>query len=274
MQAYYSIALVISELSVIVFSAYEGFRWQDLSPFKLILCSFRSKSTDWPDAQNPHRKVSIIDDDDFFDIFPSLPLHLTAHHADPSQCPDSVSIVVYHQSWQPTVTVLNPSPSFAVFRSRDMSKRQTVASNELLRRAYKYISRNTTIPTRVRHQAQLALNDFPNKSRREVVKERCTETGRGRGIITEFGLCRVSSDDNSEIRETEKRTKGGQDQGQRKGFRIWNSQSAVLKASLEERASSFSLGYRLQGPTLDQWMRRILTPALLLPLLGTSINSV
>lgn len=100
----------------------------------------------------------------------------------------------------------DPSPS-STCHSRDMSKRQTVASNELLRRAYKYISRNTTIPTRVRHQAQLALNDFPNKSRREVVKERCTETGRGRGIITEFGLCRVSSDDNSEI--------GRQKRGQR-----------------------------------------------------------
>ncbi|CAO1618930.1 unnamed protein product [Parajaminaea phylloscopi] len=73
---------------------------------------------------------------------------------------------------------------------RDMAKRQSVASNELLRRAYKFIARNTTLPTRVRHQAQLELNQFPNKSRAEMVKERCTATGRGRGIITEFGLCR------------------------------------------------------------------------------------
>lgn len=78
------------------------------------------------------------------------------------------------------------------FRSRDMAKRQSVASNELLRRAYKYVARNTTLPTRVRHQAQLQLNQFPNKSRPEMVKERCVVSGRGRGIITEFGLCRVS----------------------------------------------------------------------------------
>lgn len=75
-----------------------------------------------------------------------------------------------------------------------MAKRQSVASNELLRRAYKYIARNNTLPTRLRHQAQLQLNQFPNKSRPEMVKERCTATGRGRGILTEFGLCRVSWD--------------------------------------------------------------------------------
>lgn len=73
-----------------------------------------------------------------------------------------------------------------------MAKRQSVTSNELLRRAYKYIARNTTLPMKTRHQAQLQLNQFPNKSRAETVKERCHETGRGRGIITEFGLCRVS----------------------------------------------------------------------------------
>ncbi|PWN30502.1 hypothetical protein BDZ90DRAFT_229518 [Jaminaea rosea] len=71
-----------------------------------------------------------------------------------------------------------------------MAKRQSVASNELLRRAYKYVARNETLPVKVRHQAQLQLNQFPNKSRPEMVKERCVETGRGRGIITEFGLCR------------------------------------------------------------------------------------
>lgn len=72
-----------------------------------------------------------------------------------------------------------------------MAARQAVQSNELLRRAYKYIARNTTLPSRVRHMAQLELNAFPNKSRPAVVKERCIETGRGRGIFTEFGLCRV-----------------------------------------------------------------------------------
>lgn len=74
---------------------------------------------------------------------------------------------------------------------RDMAARHAVHSNELLRRAYKYIARNTTLPPRVRHMAQLELNTFPNRSRPATVKERCTETGRGRGILTDFGLCRV-----------------------------------------------------------------------------------
>ncbi|WFD39872.1 40S ribosomal protein mrp2, mitochondrial [Malassezia japonica] len=71
-----------------------------------------------------------------------------------------------------------------------MAARHAVHSNELLRRAYKYIARNTTLPPRVRHMAQLELNTFPNRSRPATVKERCTETGRGRGILTDFGLCR------------------------------------------------------------------------------------
>lgn len=51
--------------------------------------------------------------------------------------------------------------------------------------------------TQVRHQAQLALASkqiFPNKTRPTEVKERCTETGRGRGVLSRglpFGLCRV-----------------------------------------------------------------------------------
>ena len=73
-----------------------------------------------------------------------------------------------------------------------MSARQAVAANELVRRAYKYIARNTTLPQRVRHQAQLQMNQFPNKSRPAAVRNRCIETGRGRAIINEFGLCRVS----------------------------------------------------------------------------------
>ncbi|PWN37479.1 uncharacterized protein FA14DRAFT_117951 [Meira miltonrushii] len=73
---------------------------------------------------------------------------------------------------------------------RDMTKRQSVTSHELLRRAFKYVARNTTLPFRVRHQAQLQLNQFPTSSRPVEVKERCIETGRGRGILTEFGLCR------------------------------------------------------------------------------------
>ena len=78
------------------------------------------------------------------------------------------------------------------YKRRDMAARHSVYSNELMRRAYKYIARNTSLPARTRHMAQLELNTFPNRSRPTVVKQRCIETGRGRGILTDFGLCRVS----------------------------------------------------------------------------------
>lgn len=105
---------------------------------------------------------------------------------------------------------------------RDIQRREAVQATELQRRAYLYLARNTALPTRVsrpghngtlkhrlspffwlsgipqvRHQAQLALASrqiFPNKTRLTEVKDRCTETGRGRGVLSKglpFGLCRV-----------------------------------------------------------------------------------
>lgn len=108
---------------------------------------------------------------------------------------------------------------------RDVQRRQAVESTELLRKSYLFLARNTSIPQRVRviatacriaecllvhlydrpfvlyvqvrQQAQLALASrsiFPNVTRPVSVKERCTLTGRGRGILSKglpFGLCRV-----------------------------------------------------------------------------------
>jgi len=42
----------------------------------------------------------------------------------------------------------------------------------------------------VRYQAQLQLNAFGRYTRPTTVKNRCTATGRGRGVMGEFGLCR------------------------------------------------------------------------------------
>ncbi|KAF8729797.1 hypothetical protein AX14_006005 [Amanita brunnescens Koide BX004] len=73
---------------------------------------------------------------------------------------------------------------------RDMKARNVVRANEVVRRAYLYVARNETLPPQVRHQAQLQLNTFDRYARPATVKNRCYETGRGRGIINEFGLCR------------------------------------------------------------------------------------
>lgn len=75
---------------------------------------------------------------------------------------------------------------------RDIKARNGVAANEIVRRAYLYVARNQTLPPQVRHQAQLQLNTFDKYARQSTVKNRCAETGRGRGVMSEFALCRVS----------------------------------------------------------------------------------
>lgn len=76
---------------------------------------------------------------------------------------------------------------------RDLKARHGVNTNEIARRAYLYVARNQTLPPQVRYQAQLQLNTFGRYTRPTTVKNRCTESGRGRGILSEFGLSRVSS---------------------------------------------------------------------------------
>lgn len=74
---------------------------------------------------------------------------------------------------------------------RDLKARQLLADNEVTRQAYRYITRNETLPARVRHQAQLALNSMPKQSSPAYIHNRCALTGHGRGIIREFKLCRT-----------------------------------------------------------------------------------
>ncbi|KZT12980.1 glucocorticoid receptor-like (DNA-binding domain) [Laetiporus sulphureus 93-53] len=73
---------------------------------------------------------------------------------------------------------------------RDIKARNGVKANEIIRRAYLYVARNQSLPPQVRYQAQLQLNTFGKYTRPTTVKNRCIETGRGRGIMGEFGLCR------------------------------------------------------------------------------------
>ncbi len=75
---------------------------------------------------------------------------------------------------------------------RDARNRSAVLRSEIQRRALLYISRNTTLENNVRHRAQLQLNAFAGETRPGRVSDRCLETGRGRGVMSQFGLCRVS----------------------------------------------------------------------------------
>ncbi|KAF7797524.1 hypothetical protein EIP86_008724 [Pleurotus ostreatoroseus] len=73
---------------------------------------------------------------------------------------------------------------------RDIKARQGVNAHELIRRAYLYVARNQTLPPQVRYQAQLQLNTFSKYTRPTTVKNRCSESGKGRGVIREFAMCR------------------------------------------------------------------------------------
>ncbi|KAG6837943.1 hypothetical protein H0H93_008337 [Arthromyces matolae] len=73
---------------------------------------------------------------------------------------------------------------------RDIKARKGVLTNEIARRAYLFVARNQTLSPQVRHQAQLQLNTFGRYTRPTTVKNRCFESGRGRGIMSEFALCR------------------------------------------------------------------------------------
>ncbi|KDR83542.1 hypothetical protein GALMADRAFT_235751 [Galerina marginata CBS 339.88] len=73
---------------------------------------------------------------------------------------------------------------------RDIKARHGVRANEIARRAYLFVARNEALPPQVRHHAQLQLNTFGRYTRPTTVKNRCHESGKGRGIISEFGLSR------------------------------------------------------------------------------------
>jgi small subunit ribosomal protein S14 len=67
---------------------------------------------------------------------------------------------------------------------RDMRKRISADQFEVQRRAFLYVARNTALPNTVRHKAQLGLNALNGgEGRMGAVKNRCVETGRGRGAL-------------------------------------------------------------------------------------------
>src|SRR5258706_11290877 len=80
-----------------------------------------------------------------------------------------------------------------IYVLRDMANRKAFRDYELLRRSYLYVARNTQLPPHVRNQAQLQLAKFDHKTQPTRIKNRCTMTGRGRGVIGKFGLCRVGA---------------------------------------------------------------------------------
>ncbi|ODV94821.1 hypothetical protein PACTADRAFT_50679 [Pachysolen tannophilus NRRL Y-2460] len=73
---------------------------------------------------------------------------------------------------------------------RDHFKRQQAAEHEVTRNALKFIARNTALPARARLEAQLQLTTMPHYTRMNQISNRCVDSGRGKGILRDFRLCR------------------------------------------------------------------------------------
>jgi small subunit ribosomal protein S14 len=60
------------------------------------------------------------------------------------------------------------------------------------RQALRYIIRNTTLPPRVRAEAQLQLSQMHCYTNPTQIRNRCILGGKGRGIFSDFKMSRVS----------------------------------------------------------------------------------
>ncbi|GMF05425.1 unnamed protein product [[Candida] boidinii] len=65
-----------------------------------------------------------------------------------------------------------------------------VEQNEITSRALKFIARNVALPQRVRLEAQIQLSTMPNYTRTNQLNSRCVDSGRGKGVLRDFRLCR------------------------------------------------------------------------------------
>ncbi|KAI9668322.1 MAG: 40S ribosomal protein mrp2, mitochondrial [Trizodia sp. TS-e1964] len=75
---------------------------------------------------------------------------------------------------------------------RDHTKRKVFAQHEPERQALRYIVRNTALAPRTRATAHLELARMHAYTRSTQVKNRCLEGGKGRGVMRDFRLARVS----------------------------------------------------------------------------------
>ncbi|PWW79925.1 glucocorticoid receptor-like (DNA-binding domain) [Tuber magnatum] len=73
---------------------------------------------------------------------------------------------------------------------RDHAKREAFAAAEQTRQALRYIAQNTQLPLLQRTKAQIELALMNPNTRRMKIKNRCIKTGRGRGVLRNFRICR------------------------------------------------------------------------------------
>lgn len=74
----------------------------------------------------------------------------------------------------------------------DMARRRMFADAEVQRLALKAISMSTRLPRAVRLAAVSQLSEMPRNTSATRIRMRCTETGRPRAVIAEFGISRLA----------------------------------------------------------------------------------
>ncbi|KAJ4212336.1 40S ribosomal protein mrp2, mitochondrial [Fusarium solani] len=77
---------------------------------------------------------------------------------------------------------------------RDHTKRKVFEQHETERQALRYIIRNTTLPPRVRAEAQLQLTQMHCYTRPTQIRNRCIMGGQGRGVLSDFKMTRVRAE--------------------------------------------------------------------------------
>lgn len=75
---------------------------------------------------------------------------------------------------------------------RDQFKRLQFEEHEVTRKALKYITANTELPSKVRLEAQLKLASMPKYTSYNQVHNRCVASGNARSVITDFKLNRTA----------------------------------------------------------------------------------
>ncbi|KAL1854128.1 40S ribosomal protein mrp2, mitochondrial [Paecilomyces lecythidis] len=73
---------------------------------------------------------------------------------------------------------------------RDHTKRKVVEQYEPERQALRYIIRNTSLPQRMRAQAQLQLSQMHAYTRPTQIKNRCVAGGIARSVFRDFRMAR------------------------------------------------------------------------------------
>ncbi|KAM3528644.1 hypothetical protein MY4038_005764 [Beauveria bassiana] len=73
---------------------------------------------------------------------------------------------------------------------RDHTKRKAFEQFEPERQALRYMIRNTTLPARIRAEAQLQLAQMHCYTRPTQIRNRCIMGGQGRGILSDFKMSR------------------------------------------------------------------------------------